>query len=422
MHPRPLHAAVLPAGPRLMDLLSAALDGTGPALAPLADGLPYPVLRRVLDVLAPAAIETADGTTALSGGQPVADGTAVVIATSGSTGEPKAVELGGEALLASARASLERIGAAHGDRWLCCLPPAYIAGTQVLVRSLLAGVPPVISATSGPGALLRAAETGRARHTSLVPTQLQRLVEFAGPGDALARLGTILLGGAAAPPGLLAGARGAGASVVTTYGMSETCGGCVYDGIPLDGVDVDIGAGSGAGSGTGGGAGGGNGRGRIRIAGPVLFSGYRLRPDLTAAATDGRWFVTSDIGSVDDSGRLRVHGRADDVINTGGYKVLPGEVTAAVSSHPGVRDAAVIGLPDREWGERVTVVVVPADPGAPPALAELRDHVGGKLPGYAAPQQLVLVGQIPALASGKPDLAALKARLREQSGTGSVST
>ena len=414
MTSRSLHAAVLPAGPRLTELLSAALDGTGPAVAPLADGIPEPVLRRILEVLAPAAIETADGTTALPAGQPVADGTAVLIATSGSTGEPKAVELSGEALLASARASLARIGAADGDRWLCCLPPAYIAGTQVLVRSLLAGVPPVISATSGPEALLSAAGAGRARHTSLVPTQLQRLVEFTGPGDALARLGTILLGGAAAPPGLLAAARGAGARVVTTYGMSETCGGCVYDGIPLDGVDVDID--------TGAGAGGGNGRGRIRIAGPVLFSGYRLRPDLSAAATDGRWFLTSDIGSVDGSGRLRVHGRADDVINTGGYKVLPGEVTAAVSSHPGVRDAAVIGLPDREWGERVTVVVVPADPGAPPALAELRDHVGGLLPGYAAPQQLVLVGQIPALASGKPDLAALKARLREQSGSGSVST
>lgn len=398
-----------------MDLLSAALDGTGPAVAPLAAGLPDPVLRRLLGALAPAAIETAEGTTAFPSGQPVADDTAVVIATSGSTGEPKAVELRGEALLASARASLRRIGARPGERWLCCLPPAHIAGIQVLVRSLLAGVPPVTCPASDPEALLRAIGEGGAQHASLVPTQLQRLLDSTPAGGhggraAVSRLRTILLGGAAAPPGLLTAARDAGARVVTTYGMSETCGGCVYDGVPLDGVDVDIDA---AGAG---------GRGRIRIAGPVLFSGYRLRPDLTAAATDGRWFLTSDIGSIGAQRRLRVHGRADDVINTGGYKVLPAEVTAAVSTHPGVRDAAVIGLPDREWGERVTVVVVPADPGAPPALADLRDHVGSQLPGYAAPQQLVLVGQIPALASGKPDLAALKARLREQSGTRSVST
>lgn len=396
MSRRPLHAAALPAGPRLIDLLSAALDGTGPAVAPLAPGLPQARLRQILDVLAPATIETGTGTAALAAGQPVADGTAVVIATSGSTGEPKAVELSGEALLASARASLRRIGARPGERWLCCLPPAHVAGIQVLVRSRVAGVEPVIS---------DGFDAEGFTHASLVPTQLRRLLARADPGP-FSRGGTILLGGAAAPPGLLAAAREAGLRVVTTYGMSETCGGCVYDGVPLDGVDVDTTAGD----------------GRIRIAGPVLFSGYRLRPDLTAAATDGRWFVTSDLGSVDPAGRLRVSGRADDVINTGGHKVLPAEVEAVVSTHPGVRDAAVIGLPDHEWGERVTVVVVPADPGAPPALADLRDHVASQLPGYAAPQQLVLVGQIPALASGKPDLAALKARLREQSGTRSVST
>jgi o-succinylbenzoate---CoA ligase len=440
---RPLHAAVLPAGPRLIDLLAAALDGTGPAVAPLPAGQPDAVLRRQLRVLAPSAIETPEGTVGLETRQPVADDTAVVIATSGSTGEPKAVELRGAALLASARASLRRIGARPGERWLCCLPPAYIAGIQVLVRAILSGEPPVICDPSDPEAFIAEVERGAARHASLVPTQLQRLLPPATGADGtpgagepatVSRLRSILLGGAAAPPGLLAAARDAGARIVTTYGMSETCGGCVYDGVPLGGVrvDIDTGAGaisgtgtgsgtsSGTGTGTGAGPAGADGRGRIRIAGPVLFSGYRLRPDLTAAATDGHWFLTSDIGSVDGTGRLLVHGRADDVINTGGHKVLPAEVAAAVSTHPGVRDTAVIGLPDDEWVERVTVVIVPADPGAPPALAELRDHVGSQLPGYAAPQQLVVVGQIPVLASGKHDLAALKARLREQSGTGSV--
>ena len=146
--------------------------------------------------------------------------------------------------------------------------------------------------------------------------------------------------------------------MVTTYGMTETCGGCVYDGVPLDGVDVQPGP-----------------DGRIRIAGPVLFSGYRLRPDLTAAAFDGRWFVTSDLGLLGPDGRLVVRGRADDVITTGGEKVVPAEVAALVEAHPAVREAVVFGMPDRDWGERVTAVVVAADPARPPALADLRAHV-----------------------------------------------
>ena len=153
------------------------------------------------------------------------------------------------------------------------------------------------------------------------------------------------------PDGLLADASAAGARVTTTYGMSETCGGCVYDGVPLDEVSVEVGA-----------------DGRIRIAGPVLFSGYRLQPDLSRRARDGRWFVTSDLGSISPSGRLAVRGRADDVINTGGEKVVAGEVAAVLGTCPGVREAVVVGLPDPEWGELVTAIVVPADPADPPTL------------------------------------------------------
>jgi len=150
--------------------------------------------------------------------------------------------------------------------------------------------------------------------------------------------------------------------------------------------------------------------GRIRIAGPVLFSGYRLRPDLFAAARDGRWFVTSDLGAFGPSGELLVRGRADDVINTGGEKVVAAEVEAALGTCAGVREAAVLGRPDPEWGEVVTAVVVPADPAAPPLLADVRAHVRARLPGYAAPAALVLVAAIPMLPSGKPDRAALRAR------------
>jgi o-succinylbenzoate---CoA ligase len=182
--------------------------------------------------------------------------------------------------------------------------------------------------------------------------------------------------------------------------MSETCGGCVYDGLPLDEVSVDIGP-----------------DGRIRIAGPVLFSGYRLRPDLTAQARDGRWFVTSDVGSIGPAGELLVRGRADDVINTGGEKGVAAEVEAALGTCDGIREAVVVGRPDPEWGEMVTAVVVPADPSAPPLLADIRAHVRTRMPSYAAPAALVLVSEMPMLPSGKPDRAGLRARVAEARGT-----
>jgi O-succinylbenzoic acid--CoA ligase len=225
-------------------------------------------------------------------------------------------------------------------------------------------------------------------YTSLVPTQLRRLL---AAGTDLTGFATILLGGAAAPAGLLDAARAAGATVVTTYGMSETCGGCVYDGVPLTGVSVRTGP-----------------AGRIEITGPVLFSGYRLRPDLTGQAMADGWFVTSDVGVVDAAGCVAVHGRADEMINTGGEKVAPGEIAAALELCPGVREALVIGQPDPEWGERVTAVVVPDDPAHPPTLPELRAAAGQRLPHYAVPRALVLVAEVPLLASGKPDLAALR--------------
>ncbi|POM22502.1 2-succinylbenzoate--CoA ligase [Actinomadura rubteroloni] len=378
---RPLHAVALPPGPRLLTALAAALDGTGPAILPLPPDLPAPARTALLDAAAPHAVTTEDGTTTRPGGVPVDPGTAVLIATSGSTGTPKAVELSAAALRHSAAATLDRVGAAPGDRWLCCLPTSHIAGLQVLVRSLLAGTDPEIHPRFDPAAVA----ASPAAHVSLVPTQLRRLLDA---GADLARFATILLGGAAADPALLDRARARGARVRTTYGMSETCGGCAYDGVPLDGVRVAVGPGD-----------------RVRVAGPVLFTGYRLRPDLTAAARDGDWYVTQDLGVLED-GRFRVRGRADDVINTGGEKVVAGEVAAVLARHPAVADVAVVGRPDPEWGERVTAVVVPAGP--PPSLDELRDWVRADLPAPAAPRALDLVAEIPLLPSGKPDRALLR--------------
>ena len=403
---RPLHALLLPpaaqpaSAGRLLDALAAALDGSGPAILPLDPRLPRARLEALLEACVPSAVETPAGTrrwrpAGAAGADGVPPEVAVVIATSGSTGEPKGVQLAGTALLHSARASLDRIGARAGDRWLCPLPTSHVAGLGILVRSLVSGTTPVVVQRLGDR---MGAAASRCAHVSLVPTQLRRLL---AAGADLGRFGTILLGGAAAPAGLLAAARAAGARVVTTYGMTETCGGCVYDGVPLAGVSVRTGTG-----------------GRIEVTGPVLFSGYRLRPDLTGQAMADGWLVTSDIGAV-EAARLSVRGRADEMINTGGEKVAPGEVAAALELCPGVREAVVIGQPDPEWGERVTAVVVPDDPAHPPALPVLRAAVAQRLPAYAAPRALVLVAEVPLLPSGKPDLAALRELSWDDAGAGS---
>jgi O-succinylbenzoic acid--CoA ligase len=409
---RPVHALVLPPGRRLYQALARALDGSGPAICPLSPDLPPPALRAMLAALRPAAVRTAagerpyehppepahedepsphgSGATGDAGAPMAAGPAAVLIATSGSTGEPKIVELSAAALRHSAAATLRRLGARPGDRWLCCLPTDHIAGIQVLVRSLVAGTEPIIHERFDVEAVKTVAGGGAVQHVALVPTQLRRLIDA---GADLSAVESILLGGAAAAPELIAAARAAGGRVVTTYGMSETCGGCVYDGVPLDGVSVDVGT-----------------SGLIRLAGPVLLSGYRLRPDLTAAALRGGWFHTGDVGVFAD-GVLRVLGRADDVINTGGEKVVPRDVERVLATHPAVKDVAVVGHADPEWGQRVVAVVVPAGPAPAPddLLAELRTWVRRRLPACAAPREVRLTAAIPLLPSGKPDRVRLRA-------------
>jgi len=395
---RPLRAVLVErATPRLVELLAAALDGSGPAIVPLDGGLPPARLAELIGVLRPGSVEDAEGVTMVRSGpgEGVAEGTAVIIGTSGSTGVPKGVELSAAALRHSARASLARVGARPGERWLCCLPVTHVAGLAVLVRSLTGGTEPVLAERADAETV---AASGCA-HVSLVPTQLQRLLREASPP--LAGFSSVLLGGAAAPAGLLTAARDADVPVVTTYGMTETCGGCVYDGVPLDGVRAEV-----------------RDDGRIWINGPVLFSGYLGGP---RAPADG-WFRTGDLGALDAAGRLTVRGRADDVINTGGHKVVPGEVAAALQACPGVRDAAVVGQPDPEWGERVVAAVVPADPGDPPGLELLRSHVRERLPRYAIPSRVVMVDAVPMLPSGKHDIVRLRQELlrREQTEAESV--
>ena len=348
----------------LLPALAAALDG-GPAVLPAVEA---PVLA------------------ALRPEEPVEHpDVALVVPTSGSTGEPKGVLLTADNLRASARATADRIGGP--GQWLLAIPPSHVGGLQVLVRSIVAGTKPVVL-PPGPfevGAFAEATArlTGPRRYVSLVPTQLRRLL--ADP-TALRAYDAVLLGGAAAPGALLARAGEAGVRVVTTYGMSETSGGCVYDGVPLDGVRVSL---------TGG---------RVRLGGPVVARGYRLRPDLTAAAFDGDVFTTSDHGRL-DGGVLSVLGRADDVLVSGGENVPPLAVEAALEGHPSVVEAAVTGVPDDEWGSRVVALVVLR---APLTVADARQHVAATLPRSWAPRELREVEALPLLASGKLDRAALR--------------
>jgi o-succinylbenzoate---CoA ligase len=327
----------------------------------------------------------------------------VVLATSGSTGACKWVQLGAAALAASAAASHTRLGGA--GRWLLALPTQHVAGLQVLVRAALAGERPSILDLSGgfhPAAFNAAAQqlTSESErcYTALVPTQLARLLDT-DPGP-LARFDAVLLGGAATPEPLLARAQAAGVRVVTTYGMTETAGGCVYDGWPLEGMRVRV-------DGTSGSV--------IELAGPMLASGYLDAPGDTARAFRDGWFRTWDLGRLDSQGRLQVLGRADDVIVTGGRKVVPAEVEAVLIGLPGVAAACVVGVPDPEWGERVTAVVIPTDPGHPPDPGALRLAVRDLLSGAQVPKEVILFDTLPLRGIGKADRSAVRAMLTARS-------
>lgn len=310
----------------------------------------------------------------------------LLITTSGSTGAPKRVVLSRAAVVASVEASAQRLGAQ--GRWLLALPSSYVAGVQVVVRSLVAGHQPVVVADLDLEAAVSSAPTSTL-FTSLVPTQLHRLLADDRQVAALRALHTILLGGGPIDPDLRARAEEQGLRIVATYGASETAGGCVYDGRPLDGVSVDVGA-----------------DGRIRIGGPTIFSGYADDPALTARTLVDGSYVTSDIGRIDEQGRLHVLGRADDVVVSGGVKIPLPAVAARLRQHPALEQVEVLGVEDAEWGSRVVAFVV-----GEVALDEVRDWVGSEHPRTWAPQQVVALDLLPLLANGKVDREALRGLL-----------
>lgn len=305
------------------------------------------------------------------------DPSPLVIETSGSTGEPKRVVLPRKAMRASASATADRLGGP--GQWLLNLPATYVAGLQVLFRSVLAGTEPVVQ--QGTFVEAACAMTGERRYVSLVPTQLHRMLQDPAERDALKAFDAVLVGGAAVPADVRARAADVGVPVVATYGMSETCGGCVYDGHPLDGVAVAIGP-----------------QGRIRISGPVLFGGYDGRADLTAEVLRDGWFHTQDLGRLDEDGRLQVLGRVDEVVLSGGVNVPGPAVAARLREHPAVSAAEVVGVADDEWGQRVVACVV-----GDLSLEEVRDWVASAHPRSWAPRQVLRLEAIPLLSNGKVD-------------------
>lgn len=363
------------------DTADAAVDcwEMGDAVLPIDPALDKDQVRRIIDQLRPTALIDRDGRRGLSGGVPVTGGVAAVVATSGTTAEPKGVELTFDGLRASAEAVESAIGGER--RWLCCLPVHYVAGLAVVGRAWALGVPCDVLAGFDVDTVELVAETQKP-NVSLVPVMLRRLLRSR---VAVERFHHILLGGGPIPPEVRSEAEKAKAKVSATYGMTETWGGVVHDGRPLPGVELQV-----------------DGDGEILLKTPTIMARYRLDPELTTTAvgSDG-WFHTRDLGEIGKDGRLRVLDRLDDLVNSGGVKVSPAEVERVLAGHPGVADAGVAGRPDAEWGERVVAFVVPTDPEAPPSLEDLRAYVTDRLGGPKSPRELVVVESIPRSPGGK---------------------
>ena len=353
-----LTALNLPGSPDFVHALQSVWE-RGDAVFPLDRRLPMAAQRSMLQGFGVATVISGDGETALSDGEPVEPGDALVIATSGSSGPPKAAVLTHAAVEASARATSERLQVTDNDHWLACLPLAHVGGLSVITRSLITGT--TLTVIDGFDADVVSAS--EATLVSLVTTALQRI------DPSLFR--AIVLGGARPP-------ADRPPHCIATYGLTETGSGVVYNGKPLNSVEIEI------------------RDGEVHVRGPMLLRCYR---DGTSPLTRDGWLPTGDLGFLRDDGSLHVEGRRGDVINTGGEKVWPDDVERQLIQHPDIHDVAVTGLPDNEWGQIVAAFVVSTRPNL--SLDEIRAHCRAQLPGYALPKQLELVEAIPRTALGK---------------------
>ena len=366
-----------------VDALRAIWD-TGDAAAPLDSRLPPAAKRDLLDALRPTRFVGSDGEQRkLADGIPVEAGDALVVATSGTSGQPKGVVLTHEAVAASAAATTDRLGVDPARHtWLACLPLAHIGGLSVVTRSIVCGTPLLVMPGFEADEVEEAGRSGRVTHVSLVATALGRL-------DA-SIFECILLGGSRPPANLPP-------NVVTTYGMTETGSGVVYDGTALEGVELALRSADGSWPSTGA----SDVEGEILVRAPMLFRCYRDGATGRVEGPDGlaSWFATGDSGAFRADGRLSVFGRMADVITTGAENVWPDSVERALLAHPAVAEVAVWKRPDPEWGERVVAWVVPIDQA--PTLEELRQIVAEVVAPWAAPKELVIVEDLPRSAAGK---------------------
>jgi O-succinylbenzoic acid--CoA ligase len=356
----------LPGGPEFVTALQRVWD-RGDAALPVDRRLSPKVQRSVLEELGPSRMIGPGGDeTGLDGGRPVDSGDALVVATSGTTGRAKGVVLTHEAVKASAVATSTQLGVDPSrHRWLACLPLCHVGGLSVVTRAVLTGAP--LTVLDGFDAVAVAAHAGADTYVSLVPTALARV----GAGG----FHTVVLGGSAPPEDLAP-------NVVTTYGLTETGSGVVYDGRPLAGVEVRTDPAT----------------CEIRLRGPMLLRSYRDGHD--PKDSDG-WLATGDAGYLGPGGRLHVRGRLTEMIVTGGENVWPSPVEAALRRHPGVADVSVAGRDDPEWGQRVVAWVVPTESARPPGLDELRALVAEQVAPFAAPRQVILVDTLPRTSIGK---------------------
>jgi O-succinylbenzoic acid--CoA ligase len=366
-----------------------AIWDTGDAAAPLDPRLPPAARNLMLDALRPSRLVSSDGDQhRLPGGLPVEEGDALVVASSGTSGEPKGVVLTHEAVAASAHATSARLGVDPGRHtWLACLPLAHIGGLSVVTRSIVTKTPLFVLPGFDAEQVEGVGRSGRATHVALVSTALRRIDPSV--------FACVLLGGSKAPEDLPP-------NVVSTYGMTETGSGVVYGGTPLDGVEIAVRSTGPDDATTPAEAVDGKTDGEILIRAPMLFRCYRDGTDGRVTGPDGRqtWFATGDAGRIDGDGTLTVSGRIEDVITTGAKKVWPDVVERVLTTHPSVAEVAVWKRADPEWGERVVAWVVPAD-DATPSLEQLRDLVAESLAPWAAPKELVIVDDLPRTAAGK---------------------